>query len=113
MGIITDQLSRCAPTRPGAVAAAGPPGRAGWLRQELLLRGILPVIPPNPVRKEPVSLDHELHRLRNHVERCVGWLKGCRSVGTRFDKLAVNFLAMVKPACVRLILRRLRPSDRT
>ncbi len=40
-------------------------------------------------------------------------LKGCRSVGTRFDKLAVNFLAMAKLACVRLLLRRLRPSDRT
>jgi transposase len=43
----------------------------------------------------------------------VGWLKGCRSVGTRFDKLAVSFLAMVKLACIRLLLRRLRPSDRT
>jgi hypothetical protein len=33
-------------------------------------------------------------------------------VGTRFEKLAVNFLATVKLACIRLLLARLRPSDR-
>lgn len=64
-------------------------------------------------RGRPLAFDPAAYRKRNAAERCVGWLKGCRSVGTRFDKLAVNFLAMVKLACVRLILRRLRPSDRT
>jgi hypothetical protein len=45
---------------------------AAWVRQELLLlRGVLPVIPPNPVRKEPFQLDRELCRLRNRVERLV------------------------------------------
>ena len=35
---------------------------ADWVRQELLLRGVLPVIPPNPVRKEPVPLDLVVRR---------------------------------------------------
>jgi IS5 family transposase len=44
---------------------------ADWVRQELLLRGVLPVIPPNPVRNEPAPLDRDLYRLRNRVERLV------------------------------------------
>jgi transposase len=64
-------------------------------------------------RGRPLAFDPTLYRGRNAAERCVGWLKGCRSVGTRFEKLAVNFLVMVELACARLLLRRLRPSDRT
>ena len=48
---------------------------ADWVREELLVRGVLPVIPPNPVRREPVPLDRELYRLRNRVERLVNRLK--------------------------------------
>ena len=51
--------------------------------------------------------------MRNAIERCVGWLKGCRSVATRHDKLAVNYAAMVQLAFLRQYLRTLRPSDRT
>jgi len=38
---------------------------------------------------------------RNVVERCVGWLKERRRLAIQFDKLAVNFPAMVKPAMIR------------
>ncbi|TWA71032.1 DDE family transposase, partial [Azospirillum brasilense] len=31
---------------------------------------------------------------RNAVERAIGWIKGCRSVATRHDKLAVNYMAI-------------------
>ncbi len=64
-------------------------------------------------RGRPLNFDPATYRRRNAAERCVGWLKECRGVATRFEKLAVNFLATVKLACVRLLLRRLRPSDRT
>jgi transposase len=64
-------------------------------------------------RGRQLAFDAATYRKRNAAERCVGWLKECWSVGTRFEKLAVNFLAMVKPACARLLLRRLSPSDRT
>jgi transposase len=39
------------------------------------------------------------------IERCIGWLKECRRIGTRFEKLAVNFLAMVKLAMIGRCLR--------
>jgi transposase len=78
---------------------------ADWVREELLVRGILPVIPPNPVRKEAPSLDRELYRLRNRVERLVNRLKQSRAVATRYDKTAESFLAFVQLAASRLWLR--------
>jgi transposase len=45
-----------------------------------------------------------LYRRRNVVERCIGWLKECRRVATRFEKLAGSFLAMVKLAMIRRYL---------
>jgi transposase len=78
---------------------------ADWLRQELLLRGVLPVIPPNPVRKKPAPLDRELYRLRNRVERLVNRLKQFRAVATRYDKTAESYLALVQLAASRLWLR--------
>ncbi len=80
-------------------------------------RRIKPVIPPrkggNMGKGCPRAFDPDLYRRRNAIERCVGWLKGCRSVATRHEKLAVNFAAMVKLAFLRQYLRTLRPSDRT
>jgi transposase len=79
---------------------------ADWIRQELLLRGVLPVIPPNPVRKkEPVPVDRGLYRLRNRVERLVNKLKQFRAIATRYDKTAGSFLAFVQLAAARLWLR--------
>ena len=90
------------------------------IRRYCRRRGIRAVIPR---RKDelhhkwpgrPPGFDKRAYRHRSAVEQAVGWLKECRSVGTRFDKLALNFLAMAKLACIRLILRRLhQPSDRT
>ena len=62
-------------------------------------------------RGRPLSFDKAAYRQRNVIERCVGWLKECRAVVTRFDKLAVNFLATVKLAIIQRYLRILRPSD--
>ena len=39
------------------------------------------------------SFDRVRYRRRNVVERCIGWLKECRRVATRFEKLAGSFLA--------------------
>jgi transposase len=78
---------------------------ADWVREELLLRGVLPVIPPNPVRKKPVALDRDLYRLRNRVERLVNRLKQFRAVATRYDKTAESFLAFVHLAAACVWLR--------
>ena len=80
-------------------------------------RRIRPVIPPrqggNMGKGCPRTFDPELYRRRNVIERCVGWLKGCRSIATRHEKLAINFAAMVKLALLKQYLRILRPSDTT
>jgi transposase len=78
---------------------------ADRIRQELLSRGILPVIPSNPVRKEPLLLDRELYRLRNRVERLNNRLKQFRAVATRYDKTAASYLAVLQLAASRLWLR--------
>ena len=46
-----------------------------------------------------------LYRERNLVERFFNKIKHCRRVATRYDKLAANYLAFVKLACIRLWLR--------
>jgi transposase len=56
-------------------------------------------------RGRPLSFDRHAYRRRSIIECCVGWLKECRRIGTRFEKLAVNFLAMVKASIIQRILR--------
>jgi transposase len=47
------------------------------------------------------------------AERAVSWLKGCRSIAIRHEKLATSFMAMLKLAFIPRYLRLLRTSDRT
>jgi transposase len=79
-------------------------------------RGIRAAIPqrsgPNAGRPH-LPVDPDTYRRRNAVERAVGWLKGCRSIATRHDKLATSFLAMLKLAFLRQYMHVLRPSDTT
>ena len=49
--------------------------------------------------------DRRAYRRRNVVERCVGRLKECRRVCTRYEKLSVNFGAMVALAMIAMYLR--------
>lgn len=83
-----------------------------WLRR----RGIRPVIPRRSNQKQrrgrPAQFDREAYRRRNVVERSVNWLKENRRLGTRYDKLAVNYLAMAKWAMIRRYFRLLDSSDR-
>jgi transposase len=51
------------------------------------------------------KFDRATYRRRSIVEQTICWLKECRRVGTRFEKLAINFLAMMKLAMTQ---RRLR-----
>ena len=79
-----------------------------WLRR----RGIQAVIPPRRSRGQrrrgrPVTYDAQRYRQRNVIERCVGWLKECRSVATRYEKLALNYLGLVKLAMIERYLRLL------
>ncbi|MBL8744894.1 MAG: transposase, partial [Phycisphaerae bacterium] len=42
-----------------------------------------------------------------------GWLKGCRRIATRYEKLAIHFMGMVTLAMIQRCLRLLDPSNRT
>lgn len=86
------------------------PGVRSWLRR----RGIIDVIPQRSDQREREprrAFSKAVYRGRNVVERCVGWLKENRRIGTRYDKCAVNFLAFVQLAFIRRYLRLLHPSD--
>jgi transposase len=53
----------------------------------------------------PICFSPFLYRDRNLVERFFNKIKQCRRVATPHDKLAANYLAFVKLACIRLWLR--------
>jgi len=77
-------------------------------------RGIWDVIPQrsDQVRREGRRvLSRHLYRGRNVVERCIGWLKMNRRLSTRYEKLATNFMSMIKLAFIDRYLRTLEPSD--
>ena len=65
------------------------------LRDELVQRGIKPVIPPNPTRKHPHRYDKRAYKGRNVIERMFCRLKDFRRVATRYDKRADNFLSAI------------------
>jgi transposase len=74
------------------------------IRADLDQRRIEAVIPRRtPNLSEP--FDREAYRERNIIERCIGWLKECRRVFSRFDKLARSYMAFVKLAILRRLLK--------
>ena len=70
-----------------------------WLRS----RGIGIVIPTKKDQRRR-RFDKERYKGRNVVERLIGWLKERRRLATRFEKLAVNFVAMIKLAMIEKFL---------
>lgn len=97
-------------TRPKALA-----GDKGYsyarVRRYLRGRHIKAVIPTRKDQRRRPGFDKETYRRRNVVERCVNWLKESRALATRFDKLAVNYLATVKLGMLQRYLRKLAPID--
>lgn len=77
---------------------------ADWIRAFVTERGAWANIPPKRNRKDPICFSPYLYRDRNLVERFFNKIKQCRRVATRYDKLAANYLAFVKLACIRLWL---------
>lgn len=97
--------------RPDAVA-----GDKGYsyprIRAWLSRRAIEAVI-PNRSNQPAVKISKKKYRGRNVIERCIGWLKWCRRVATRYEKLAESYLTMIKLAMIQRCNRLLEPSDRT
>ena len=77
---------------------------SGKVRRYLRRHGMQPVIPTKRNERPQRHFDRELYRERNLVERCINRLKQYRRVATRFEKLAVNYLAMVTLAAILIWL---------
>jgi transposase len=74
---------------------------ADWIRAFVTKRGAWANIPPKRNRKDPICFSPYLYRDRNLVERFFNKIKQCRRIATQYDKLAANYLAFVKLACIR------------
>lgn len=72
-----------------------------WLRR----RGIGAVIPPKRTRRRRLRYDRTLYRERNVIERSLGHLKEHRRIGTRYEKLAESYRALVQVAIIERYLR--------
>ena len=73
-------------------------------REALLLRGILPVIPPKSNRRKPAKCDYRAYEDRIRIERMFNRLKQFRRIVTRYDKTAKSFLGFLCLAASRLLL---------
>lgn len=78
---------------------------ADWIRERIEAQGAAPNIPDKANRKQRYCFSKALYKERNHVERFFNRIKHFRRVAMRFEKLAVNYLAMIKLASIRVWLR--------
>ena len=53
----------------------------------------------------PICFSPHLYKARNLVERFFNKIKHFRRIATRYDKLAANYMAMIKLASIRVWLR--------
>lgn len=74
-------------------------------RESLLLRGILPIIPPRSNRKVPEHPDYRRYKDRNRIECMFGKLKQQRRIATRYDKTVLSFESFLNLAAARLWLK--------
>lgn len=90
---------------PGTVLLADKAYDADRIRELIQGQGATPNIPPKRNRRWKPCFSKHLYRERNLIERFFSKLKYFRRVATRYDKLAIDFLAMVQLASMRLWLR--------
>lgn len=74
------------------------------IRQQLHQVGTTPVIPKRSNEKKRGRFNQGLYRERNRVERLINRLKQYRRIATRYEKYAVNYLAMLMIGAIRLWL---------
>ena len=78
---------------------------ADWIRHQIDDQGAVANIPDRSNRTQSHDFSPTLYRERNRVERFFNRLKHCRRIATRYEKLAANYLAMIKLAAIRIWLR--------
>ena len=96
--------SRAKTRRPSAVAwdkAYSTRAIRGWLSK----RSITAVIPKRSNELRAGDFSAKTYRRRNIVERTIGHLKEYRRVATRYDKHASTYIAFIKLAATRMMLK--------
>ena len=93
---------RCWPRRVGADKGYSYPGLRAWLRRHHLGS----VIPTRKDQPRDESFDRKAYRHRSRIEQVVGWYKECRALGTRYEKLAVNYVVLWMVAIIEKLLRK-------
>jgi transposase len=83
----------------GDKAYAGQPAR-----EQLRQRRIGAVIPTQKGQRRRPGFDREAYRARNRIERLINRLKQFRRIATRYEKRAVNYLAMLHLGAVLIWL---------
>ncbi len=68
-------------------------------------KGKVAVIPPKARRRYPRFFDRNLYKARHLIENFFAQLKQYRSIATRYDKTARNFLAGVHLAAIAIWLK--------
>ena len=63
-------------------------------------QGFIPVVPPKKNRKQTWKYDKELYKCRNEIERYFCRLKRFRKVFTRYDKLDIMFISVIRLAMI-------------
>jgi transposase len=77
-------------------------GIRGWLRRHHSAA----VIPSRKDQPRDDAFDPVAYRRRNLIERVVGWYKEYRALGTRYEKLAVNYVALWMIAIIDKLLHK-------
>ena len=78
---------------------------ADHFRLLIAAKGATAVIPNNPSRAKKYPLDKHLYAQRHLVECCFAKLKQFRRVATRYEKTAMNYLAVITIAAIALWIR--------
>ena len=74
------------------------------IRRWLKRHHIEPVIPTRKNQPREETFDKASYRQRNLIERVIGWFKECRALGTRYEKLAVDYVTLWMIAMIEKLL---------
>lgn len=75
------------------------------IREAIIETGAKPVIPSKKNARVVYPYSRKIYKERNVIERMINRLKQFRRFATRFEKNAINFLAIVQLASIQLWLR--------
>jgi putative transposase len=76
------------------------------LEEAVRSRGYIPHIRRIGQEKKDSAGEKRYPARRWVVERTLGWLSKCRAILVRYEKKAVNYLGLIKAACILLWYRR-------